>query len=98
MAEKHHLKLVLNWFGHYASGDGTIYASLTGDLYAPMYIVKDEETYPRAVAGDGVVHHNHPDPPPHLTFRHEVFPIFRTPGTVSVVIRASIEKSVLMGL
>ena len=58
MAEKHHLKLVLNWFGHYASGDGTIYANLTGDLYAPMYIVKDEETYPRAVDGDGVVHHN----------------------------------------
>jgi hypothetical protein len=58
MAEKHHLKLVLNWFGHYASGDGTIYANLTGDLYAPMYIVEDEVTYPRAVDGDGVVHHN----------------------------------------
>jgi len=41
MAEKHHLKLVLNWFGHYASGDGTIYANLTGELYAPMYIVAD---------------------------------------------------------
>jgi len=38
MAEKHHLKLVLNWFGHYASGDGTIYGNLTGELYAPMYI------------------------------------------------------------
>src|ERR1700758_3414658 len=49
MAEKHHLKLVLNWFGHYASGDGTIYANLTGNLYAPMYIVEDEVTYPRAV-------------------------------------------------
>ena len=58
MAEKHHLKLVLNWFGHYASGDGTIYANLTGDLYAPMYIVEDEATYPRAVDGNGVVHHN----------------------------------------
>lgn len=58
MAEKYHLKLVLNWFGHYASGDGTIYANLTGDLYAPMYIVQDEKTYPRAVDGDGVVHHN----------------------------------------
>jgi len=58
MAEKHHLKLVLNWFGHYASGDGTIYASLTGNLYAPMYIVEDEATYPRAVDGNGVVHHN----------------------------------------
>jgi hypothetical protein len=58
MAEKCHLKLVLNWFGHYASGDGTIYANLTGDLYAPMYIVKDEVTYPRAVDGNGIVHHN----------------------------------------
>ncbi len=58
MAEKHHLKLVLNWFGHYASGDGTIYGNLTGDLYAPMYIVQDEKTYPRAVDADGVSHHN----------------------------------------
>jgi len=58
MAERHRLKLVLNWFGHYASGDGTIYANLTGDLYAPMYIVEDEVTYPRAVDGNGVVHHN----------------------------------------
>jgi hypothetical protein len=57
-ADKHHLKLVLNWFGHYASGDGTIYGNLTGELYAPMYIVEDEKTYPRAVDADGVVHHN----------------------------------------
>jgi len=58
MAEKNGLKLVLNWFGHYASGDGTIYADLTGDLYAPMYIVSDDKTYPRAVDADGVAHHN----------------------------------------
>jgi len=58
MAEKNHLKLVLNWFGHYASGDGTIYGNLAGELYAPMYIVKDEQTYPRAVDGDSVIHHN----------------------------------------
>lgn len=58
MAEKNHLKLILNWFGHYASGDGTIYANLTGDLYAPMYIVSDEKTYPRAVDSDGIAHHN----------------------------------------
>jgi len=58
MAEKNHLKLVLNWFGHYASGDGTIYANLSGDLYAPMYIVSDERTYPRAIDADGVAHHN----------------------------------------
>jgi hypothetical protein len=58
MAEKNHLKLVLNWFGHYASADGTIYGNLTGELYAPMYIVADEKTYPRAVDGDGRPHHN----------------------------------------
>ena len=58
MAEKNHLKLVLNWFGHYASGDGTIYGNLAGELYAPMYIVSDEKTYPRAVDGDGIPHHN----------------------------------------
>jgi hypothetical protein len=58
MAEKHHLKLVLNWFGHYASGDGTIYANLAGDVYAPMDIIEDEKTYPRAVDADGVAHHN----------------------------------------
>jgi hypothetical protein len=58
MAEKNHLKLILNWFGHYASGDGTIYGNLTGELYAPMYIVSDEKTYPRAVDSDGIPHHN----------------------------------------
>jgi len=58
MAEKHHLRLVLNWFGHYASGDGTIYGNLTGELYAPFYIVSDDKTYPRAVDADGVPHHN----------------------------------------
>jgi hypothetical protein len=57
-AEKHHLKLVLNWFGHYASGDGTIYRNLTGELFAPMDIVADEGTYPRAVDADGIAHHN----------------------------------------
>src|SRR5438034_11537882 len=45
MAERHHLKLILNWFGHYASGDGTIYRNLTGELFAPMDIVGDEKTY-----------------------------------------------------
>jgi hypothetical protein len=58
MAEKNHLKLILNWFGHYASADGTIYGNLSGELYAPMYIVSDEKTYPRAVDADGMVHHN----------------------------------------
>lgn len=58
MAERNHLKLVLNWFGHYASADGNIDGNLTGELYAPMYIVADEKTYPRAVDGDGEAHHN----------------------------------------
>jgi hypothetical protein len=58
LAEQNHLKLILNWFGHYASGAGTIYGNLTGELYAPMYIVSDEKTYPRAVDGDGIAHHN----------------------------------------
>lgn len=58
MAEKNHLKLILNWFAHYASSDGNIYGNLTGELYAPMYIVSDEKTYPRAVDADGVPHHN----------------------------------------
>jgi len=58
MAEKHDLKLVLNWFGHYASGDGAIYENLTGLVYAPMYIVSDEKTYPRAIDANGIAHHN----------------------------------------
>ena len=58
LAEQNHLKLILNWFGHYASADGTIYGNLAGELYAPMYIVADDKTYPRAVDADGVVHHN----------------------------------------
>ena len=58
MAQKYHLKLVLNWFGHYASGDGTIYHNFTGELFVPLYIADDEKTYPRAVDADGKVHHN----------------------------------------
>ena len=58
LAEQNHLKLILNWFGHYASADGNIYGNLTGELYAPMYIVADEQTYPRAVDADGIPHHN----------------------------------------
>jgi hypothetical protein len=58
MAEKHHLKLVLNWFGHYASADGNIYGNLTGNMYAPWYVINDEKTYPRAIDADGLAHHN----------------------------------------
>ncbi|MGD0481556.1 MAG: beta-galactosidase [Terracidiphilus sp.] len=58
MAGENHLHLVLDWFGHYASDDGNIYGNLSGELYAPLYIVKDEKTYPRAIDGDGIPHHN----------------------------------------
>ncbi|MGD0479697.1 MAG: hypothetical protein ABSA42_05965 [Terracidiphilus sp.] len=58
IARENHLHLVLDWFGHYASGDGNIYENLSGELYAPIYVVKDEKTYPRAIDGDGVLHHN----------------------------------------
>ncbi len=58
MAQKYHLKLILDWFGHYASGSGTIYENLTGEMYAPYYIISDAKTYPRAVDADGVPHPN----------------------------------------
>jgi hypothetical protein len=57
MAEKHHLKLILNWFGHYASGNGNIYLNLSGQVFAPMDIIEDQERYPRAIDADGVPHH-----------------------------------------
>jgi hypothetical protein len=57
-AEKYHLKLVLDWFGHYASNDGNIYGDLAGQQYAPLYIIQDEARYPRAVDADGAAHHN----------------------------------------
>jgi len=57
MAEKHHLKLILNWFGHYASGNGNIYLNLTGQVFAPMDIIEDQEQYPRAIDADRVPHH-----------------------------------------
>jgi hypothetical protein len=57
MAERHQLKLILNWFGHYASGNGNIYLNLTGQVFAPMDIIEDEERYPRAIDEDGVPHH-----------------------------------------
>ena len=58
MAEDNELKLVVGWFGHYASGDGNIYRNMTGEVFAPMYVIEDEETYPRAVDSEGIVHHN----------------------------------------
>jgi hypothetical protein len=57
MAEKHHLKLILNWFGHYASGNGNIYLNLTGQVFAPMDIIEDQGQYPRAIDADGMPRH-----------------------------------------
>jgi hypothetical protein len=58
LARENDLRLVLGWFGHYASGDGNIYRNLTGEVFAPMYVIEDDQTYPRAVDGHGVAHHN----------------------------------------
>jgi len=58
MAEKNGLKLVVCWFGHMASNDGNIYTNLSGDVFAPMDIILDDKTYPRAIDADGRVHHN----------------------------------------
>lgn len=56
MAERSRLKLVLGWFGHYASAQGTAYSNLEGAVYAPMYVIKDEKRFPRAVDGNGKAH------------------------------------------
>lgn len=58
MAESHQLKLILGWFGHYASNDGNLYFNLTSEVFAPFYIIDDEKTYPRAVDARGASHHN----------------------------------------
>lgn len=58
LAEENGLKLVVGWFGHYASGDGNIYRNLTGEVFAPMYVIEDDVTYPKAVDAHGVTHHN----------------------------------------
>ena len=54
LADANGLKLILGWFGHYASASsGNIYSNLDNYLFAPMDIVEDEKTYPRAVDADG---------------------------------------------
>jgi len=58
MAEKHNLKLILGWFGHYASNDGNLYFNLTSEVFAPFYVIDDEKTYPRAIDARGASHHN----------------------------------------
>jgi hypothetical protein len=58
LAEANGLKLILGWFGHYASGSsGNIYSNLDNYLFAPLDIVEDEETYPRAVDANGKSYH-----------------------------------------
>jgi len=58
MARQHHLRLVLGWFGHYASGSGTIYSDMSGNVFAPMYIIQDTRRFPRAVDSEGKPHHD----------------------------------------
>lgn len=59
LAEENGLKLILGWFGHYASGRaGNLYRNLDNEVWAPMDLIEDERTYPRAVDGDGIAHHN----------------------------------------
>jgi len=58
MCRKHGMKAVLGWFGHYASSQGNMYDDFSGHTYAPMYIIEDEGSYPRAVDALGRSHHN----------------------------------------
>ncbi len=57
-ARENGLRLVLGWFGHYASGDGSLYRNLTTEVFAPMDVIEDAQTYPRAVDARGMTHHN----------------------------------------
>ena len=58
LADANGLKLILGWFGHYASASsGNIYSNLDNYLFAPMDIVEDVKTYPRAVDADGKSYH-----------------------------------------
>ncbi len=57
-ARQNRLRIVLGWFGHYASGDGSLYRNLTSEVFAPMYVIEDDHRFPRAVDATGVVHHN----------------------------------------
>lgn len=56
MAERYHLKIALDWFGHYASGQGTLYSNKKGLMYAPLWIIDDPARFPRAVDGVGNIH------------------------------------------
>lgn len=56
MAERYHLKIALDWFGHYASGQGTLYSDKQGLMYAPLWVIDDPARFPRAVDAAGNVH------------------------------------------
>lgn len=58
MAEQYHLKITLDWFGHYGSGQGTLYTNKSGSMYAPAWVIEDTKRFPRAVDGDGITHDN----------------------------------------
>ena len=59
VAERNGLKVILGWFGHYASGRaGNIYRNLTNEVWAPMDVIEDDRAYPRAVDASGRAHHN----------------------------------------
>ncbi len=58
MADDNGLKVIVGWFGHYASGDGNLYRNLTNEMFAPLYVIEDDRTYPRAVDAQGLRHHN----------------------------------------
>jgi hypothetical protein len=59
LADANGLKVILGWFGHYASGSsGNIYRNLDNQVFVPMDIIEDDKTYPRAVDGDGNSYHS----------------------------------------
>lgn len=58
MADRYKLKITLDWFGHYASGAGTLYSNRSGSMYAPTWVIDNTKRFPRAIDGDGVVHEN----------------------------------------
>ena len=40
------------------AGKGTIYSDKQGNVFAPMYIIEDTKSFPRAVDADGIPHHD----------------------------------------
>jgi hypothetical protein len=59
IAERNGLKVILGWFGHYASGRaGNINRNLTNEVWAPLDIIEDDRMYPRAVDAGGRAQHN----------------------------------------